>query len=80
MKILFTLFFVFLSGQGFAWTNDYVSAFKPVKKVKSFAELQRGIKKDFQMHSLVGFEKKKKITDLVKEHKSSKEMRVPADI
>ena len=80
LKIIFTLFFVVLSGQSFAWTSDYVSAFKPVKKVKSFAELQKGIKKDFQLSSVVTFEKKKKITGLMEEHKNTKSMRAPADI
>ena len=80
LKITFIVLFFLLSIPAQAWTTDYVSAFKPVKKNRSLSELQRDIKKDiFQIRSMVNFQGKK-IIDVVKDRKNTKNTRFPANI
>lgn len=79
LKIIVISVLTFFSVQGFGWTNDYVPAFKPAKKSRSFSELQKNLKKDiFQIRSLMNSQKKKITGIIEKSDKSSK--RTPAEI
>ena len=79
LKIIIISVLAFFSIQGFAWTNDYVSAFKPAKKTRSFSELQKDLKKDiFQIRSIMKSQKKK-ITGIIKKS-DKRSKRTPAEI
>ena len=80
LKFSFVLVFAFLSVEALAWTNDYVSVFKPIKEAKTVMELQKGIQKDFAyIRSVINFNEKK-IIGLVKSEKDIKSTRSPAEI
>lgn len=80
LKVIFILAFSLMGFQSFAYVDDYVSVFKPVKKSKNVLELQSNIKKDiFKIRALINFQEKK-IIGFMKNEKNHETDRVPADI
>ena len=81
LKHIFILAFFLLSTQSFAYTQDYVSAFKPVQSSGDVLQFNSNIKKDiFQIRSMMNL-KEKKIIGLMEESDGIKsQQRIPAEI
>ena len=80
LKLTLILTAFFLSTQGFAYTPDYASVFKPAQENKSVSEFQSNLKKDIsKVRSLMNLEDKK-VVGFMEDDENPKSERSPAEI